>query len=419
MKLSVNLLPILCLLLANTAKACLTGNFNVVNSSLEIANPGVVWNQFEYVQRKAPPAMTRNLNKRQIGGGTFQEPLDNYLTYYTMNVTIGNPLQTLNVLIDTGSSDLWVPGYNYGGFDHRQSSTWSKQDDNFAIRYVKGYARGMWGTDTIDFSSGASITDQQFGVAIDSSDSAMGVFGIGPINSEAADTLYYNIPESLVRQGLISKNIYSIYLDDQNSLTGHVLFGGIDREKFVPPLQTVPVTSTSTLEVTLSSVSAGGQKTISSISVVLDTGTSLMYLPNSYVKTIAKAYGATYNQELDMYTLNKSSYNNLPESVRFNFQGVVIQVPTKEVIWPLTWFTGKNEGGKYALTIMPNTQSLGYNILGDTFLRSAYVVYDLDYREISIAPVRYSRLSDVVPVIGKLPTNNMDSDYYSDYSEDD
>ena len=36
-----------------------------------------------------------------------------------------------------------------------------------------------------------------------------------------------------------------------------------------------------------------------------------------------------------------------------------------------------------------------YNILGDNFLRSAYIVYDLDDNEISLAQVKYTTASNI------------------------
>ncbi|KGU25234.1 candidapepsin-5, partial [Candida albicans P75063] len=38
------------------------------------------------------------------------------------------------------------------------------------------------------------------------------------------------------------------------------------------------------------------------------------------------------------------------------------------------------------------------NILGDNFLRSAYVVYNLDDKKISMAPVKYTSESDIVAI---------------------
>lgn len=44
----------------------------------------------------------------------------------------------------------------------------------------------------------------------------------------------------------------------------------------------------------------------------------------------------------------------------------------------------------------------GYVLFGDTFLRAAYVVYDIDEEKIGIAQAKYTSESDVQPVSGSL-----------------
>lgn len=351
-----------------------------------------------------PPTLLGPIIKR----GSFQEPLANKLTYYTVNITVGTPLQRVAVLIDTGSSDLWIPDERHGpgnGFDPRRSKTWTRSnDDEFSIKYVKGYANGIWGRDTIDFVNGPSVHRQRFAVATDSSEFAMGVFGIGPVNAESSKQLYDNIPLSLVRQGRIPKNLYSIYLGDWSDNGGYILFGGIDRARYFPPLHTIPLTSTMSLRVVLSSISVQGDEiTDGRIGATLDTGTTLMYLPPDYVKAIAKKFGAWKDKSHNVYRLSRKQFTRCPKYATFVFMGKPIEVPSKELFWPLKWFIDANDDD-LCLTIMSNEKSMGFNILGDTFLRSAYVVYDLDYREIALAQARHaSDEEDLVSITESIP----------------
>lgn len=98
-----------------------------------------------------------------------------------MNISIGNPLQFVGVLVDTGSSDLWVPGsQTNNGFYADSSGSWRLINKTFSIKYIKGYAKDAWGTDNVTLPSGTKLTEQQFALATDSSEPDMGVLGIGP-----------------------------------------------------------------------------------------------------------------------------------------------------------------------------------------------------------------------------------------------
>ena len=55
--------------------------------------------------------------------------------------------------------------------------------------------------------------------------------GIGFDLDEAAETVYPNIIDDMVSQGLIATKAYSLYLDDYDSPTGSIIFGGVDSGK--------------------------------------------------------------------------------------------------------------------------------------------------------------------------------------------
>ena len=76
-------------------------------------------------------------------------------------ITVGTPGQTLTVVFDTGSSDLWVPGIGCkdckadgARYDHSRSSTFSSVDAGaFSDLYGSGNVSGVVVMDTITIGS--------------------------------------------------------------------------------------------------------------------------------------------------------------------------------------------------------------------------------------------------------------------------
>ena len=74
---------------------------------------------------------------------------------YVAPISLGTPPQSFNVVLDTGSSNIWVPDVScsFGGctgkhhFDSSKSSTYSKNGQHFSIHYGTGSASGFLGTD--------------------------------------------------------------------------------------------------------------------------------------------------------------------------------------------------------------------------------------------------------------------------------
>jgi Eukaryotic aspartyl protease len=383
------------------------------------------------------PVMSNSLRKRN----TVSENLDNFEigSLYFANVTIGTPPQSFSFHLDTGSSDLWantkksqlcqqdaqmerqgqVPCSVSGTFDNTTSSTSKFINSNFQIQYADGTgAKGSYLTDVVRFGS-ATIQNQQFGVG-DQSTSSEGVMGIGFEQLEASVQMsrageYKNIPQQMVAQNLISAPAYSLWLDDLFSSTGNVLFGGIDTEKYVGNLKTLPIQKIQGQDlemiVNLDSVTVNDGNTNpkvlgSSTPVLLDSGSTLSYLPTDTANQIYQSVGATFDQQQQM-ALCPCDLSNSSKSISFNFDGQNIKVSMRELVLPGgTGSQDGNTGCTFGIAAQPASQQGQATsfTLGDSFIRNAYLVYNLGAGEISLAQSNFNGQSTRIQEIS--PTND-------------
>lgn len=248
-----------------------------------------------------------------------------------------------------------------------------------------------------------------------------GLIGVGYVNNEASlattRQTYPNLPLALEQAGLIKTVAYSLWLNDLSASTGSILFGGIDTEKYVGQLTKLPILRNARINnftefaVSMSSLEAAspsGSDTLTSsqlpIRVVLDSGTSLSYLPQDLASQVWQEVGAAWDSD-DQIPVIPCSFANHAGHFSFGFagpKGPRINVTMDELVLPVSSgpapkFTSGPHQGKTVCEFGILNQTEPPFLLGDTFLRSAYVVYDLVNNEIGIAATDFnSTKSNVV-----------------------
>lgn len=361
------------------------------------------------------PVAHDQLRRRQK---TVQETLDNLETLYFANATLGTPEQTFRLHIDTGSSDLWVnaassrlcsergnPCGDSGTYTANDSSTYEFVNNAFNISYVDGSgAAGDYATETFRFG-GLNVTDLQFGIGYTST-SAESILGIGytinevQVNRFGLDE-YPNLPQKLKDDGTINSVAYSLWLNDLDASTGSILFGGVDTDKFSGELGTLPIIPESGVYaefvIALTDMGIGGNKTAifsdSNVGVLLDSGSSLMYLPDPITTALYNQFNARYDPNEGVATVD-CNLANQPGSLEFGFSGVTISVPYNELV-----ITASISRGRPVCILGIGPAGDSTSVLGDTFLRSAYVVYDLSNNEISLAQTNFNATSSNIEEI--------------------
>ncbi|KAK3987776.1 mitochondrial elongation factor g 1-like protein [Cladorrhinum sp. PSN332] len=387
---------------------------------------GVV--QWGIQKRHSPaPDLTR-IRKR---ASTYEEIITNEEARggYFATCRLGTPAQNLVLQLDTGSSDIWVPdsrakvctangteGCALGSFDPSQSSTFNVVgDDEFDINYVDGSSsKGDYFTDVFEMG-GATLQNMTMGLG-QQTDITYGLVGVGYAVNEAIvgttqslSSVYPNLPVNMVNEDLINTVAYSLWLNDLDSSSGSILFGGIDTEKYVGDLTRIDILANSQKLYTsfmvpltsLEATSSSGSDTLTSqrfpVPVVLDSGTTLSYLPTDLAAQVWREVGALYSPQFQLAVLPCDMANSKGH-FSFGFAGPSgprINVSMDELVLDLTsgaapvFNTGPYRGMTACEFGIQNFSSAPY-LLGDTFLRSAYVVYDLVNNQIGLAATDFN-----------------------------
>lgn len=285
---------------------------------------------------------------------------------------------------------------------------------------------------------GVSVTNQTMAVATSAKQVQTGIMGIGLATNEAAVSQnlgqYPNLADSLVSQGKISSKSYSLYLDDLATSRGAIVFGGYDYDKFMGDLTMLPIqvddqTGMRT-SFTVSWTSIGVNMPNDDFALetpnfvygaVLDTGTTLTYMPTVLYKPFAEFFNTTTstNPQLAGTTFVDCNVGKThPGQLIFGLggdDGVQIAVDFDELAVPVfDTTTGKQieVKGQPACQFGLDDAGEGYSILfGQTFLRSAYVLYDLDNLQLGVAQTIFDvTSSNIMEYNGKQTTGRIQTD---------
>ncbi|KAM6204268.1 pepsin A-like [Sarcoramphus papa] len=307
------------------------------------------------------------------------EPLQNYLdNEYFGTISIGTPAQKFTVIFDTGSSNLWVPSVycsslacsNHNRFNPAHSSTFVSTNESVSIAYGTGSMTGILGYDTVTVA-GIKVLNQIFGLAETEPGDFFyyspfdGILGLAfpSIASSGATPVFDN----MMTEGLVAKDLFSVYLSKDGQSGSFVLFGAIDYSYTTEGISWIPLSAETYWQITMDRVSIGGDSVACSFGcqAIVDTGTSLLAVPNGALSSILSALGANSNGEI-----NCQAVDTLP-SVVFHINGKAFPVPPSAYViesdgYCVLGFQGMN---------VP-TESGELWILGDVFIREYYVIFD-------------------------------------------
>lgn len=394
------------------------------------------------------------LGLRKKFGGSADQPLNNNGDVsYLGKMTLGTPPQEFNLIMDTGSSNLWVTDKNCGKggggcsqkccdeqffeclldqcsfaccehqgcpnkeavtnnpfaflkdidqfadpcagknkFDSSASSTYQQDSRKFEIEYGTGSCSGVVGKDiaclggSASGSAGCTPSVMAFGQATHlaqffANQKLDGICGLA-FKSIAVDHLtpfFDNIEPQLTHK------FFTVWLTDAQTGAngGEIVFGDVDSQHCnTQDIHYIPLIEETYWEYQFDSVKFGSY-TGNGGHCISDTGTSLLVGPEEDVKGIADVLGATFSDQMGLYTLKCSKIAETTTTIDFVISGRTYSIQPKNYIIPIT------PGDTEDCILAAQGGSVGADlqwILGDTFLRQFCHIFDPVNKRIGLMP---------------------------------
>jgi len=320
-------------------------------------------------------------------------PITNFLNaQYFSEINIGTPPQTFKVILDTGSSNLWVPSkqcgsiacYLHSKYDSAASSTYEANGTSFEIRYGSGSLSGFVSQDVMAIGD-ITVLKQDFAEATSEPGLAFAFGRFDGIMGMGYDTISVNqiVPPiyNMIEQQLIDEPVFSFFLGGTEE-ESEVIFGGIDESHYTGKLIKLPVRRKAYWEVEFDSITFGSNTAeLDNTGAILDTGTSLIILPTTLSELLNQEIGAkkSFNGQ---YTVECSKRDELPD-LTFTLSG------HKFSIGPYDYILEVSGSCISAFSGMDFPEPIGpLAILGDAFLRRWYSVYDLGKDSVGLAKAK-------------------------------
>ncbi|KAL8376766.1 hypothetical protein RB595_007743 [Gaeumannomyces hyphopodioides] len=322
--------------------------------------------------------------------GNHPVPVTNFMNaQYYSEITVGTPPQSFKVVLDTGSSNLWVPSQSCGSiacylhskYDSSASSTYKKNGTDFEITYGSGSLSGFVSNDVMQIGD-IKIKNQDFAEATKEPGLAFafgrfdGILGLG------FDRLSVNkmVPPfyQMIDQKLIDEPVFAFYLADQDD-ESEAVFGGINKDHIDGKIIEIPLRRKAYWEVDFDAIALGDEVgELENTGVILDTGTSLNVLPTQLAEMLNAQIGAKkgYNGQ---YTIDCDKRKSLPD-VTFTLTGHNFSITAYDYILEAS---GTCISTFMGMDIEPPAGPLA--ILGDAFLRRYYSIYDLGKGTVGLA----------------------------------
>ncbi|KAK7001303.1 acid protease [Favolaschia claudopus] len=373
-------------------------------------------NRYGYLKTNGSAATAKRMERRASAQSLNFVNQQGDSSYFG-TVQIGTPPQSFNVILDTGSSDLWVADTQCVNcdrgtplFNPQQSSTFKQQRNNpTPINYGSGNVAGFISTETVSMGN-FSLQNQGFLSVESVSDqllagSVSGIMGLafGAISSTGATPFWQGLANSnqltAAEMGFwLTRFRGSRFKEEEPG--GSFTLGGTNSSLFQGEIEFLPMAGPSQPSFWLLGVSAitvqGNNLAVATGNnalAAIDTGTTLIGGPSEDVANLWNAVPGS------------AKVPSMPGFWSFPCTTTVaISMAFGGKLWPIspqdmnlgaaTDGSRRCLGGIFDLTLGSNIEANSGNpswVVGDTFLKNVYSVYRADPLSVGFA-----QLSDLV-----------------------
>ncbi|KAF0532745.1 acid protease [Gigaspora margarita] len=307
---------------------------------------------------------------------------------YYGEITIGS--QIFKTLFDLGSSDLWVPSQNctqyscsiHKRFNESLSKTFNRIGTPFSLRYEAGTVSGITGKDNVLVGEIES-EGQIFGLVQEEDGDEFepvefdGIFGMGfdDLSGIKTTTPFSN----MVKQKAVANPYFGIYLQRSNDTghTGTLTLGDIDTTKFTGNLNYNNVSTIKGKNVywilDVDDISINGNKLkFKNRQAIFDTGSNIVYMPEEDAKTYHKFINGSSLNNDRTYTVPC----NATDQVAYIFGDVSYNIDQSDLVMGSDCYSSVQIGSIDNMWL-----------IGDSFLRNVYSVYNIKNFTIGFAPI--------------------------------
>jgi len=297
--------------------------------------------------------------------------------------------QTFDLVVDTGSSNTWA-----GAGKPVSSSCGKSTGQSFSVTYGSGKVSGTEKIGPVSYA-GLVVRKQSFGVAASASGfgGVDGILGFGPVGltsgTVSGASLVPTFTNNLYSQRSISKEVLGVYFapergshtDDAN---GELTLGGVDPRKYDGPLHYFPKTTAAGFSaywgIDIESVEYGSTELLSHGHAIVDTGTTVVYIPTPAYQAFLTLTGGITASGLARFTKKPT------HKFTINIGSHSFPLTPSQYLVPLAQYSHFKLTPGFFYAWITDGGATGVNFLiGQKFLEHYYSVYDTTKSRIGLA----------------------------------